>query len=108
MMKNEPDITEIITNEALADVGPEEGVRIEVETEGPAAEESPTGGIREPDMDTVRDKVHRDAPYRAEGFNVFDNRGQRVAMAGTDQNRKASGPLFALAIAASLNKMAGY
>lgn len=67
----------------------------------------PVDGV-ELDMAIVRDRVHRAGPYTVDGFNVFDNRGQRVAMCGTDQNRKASGPLFAAAVREALNKMAGY
>ena len=59
------------------------------------------------DAEARRAKVVADAPYRAEGFNVYDGRGRRVAICGTDDNRAASGPGLALSIAEVLNRVAG-
>ena len=52
-------------------------------------------------------KVIRDAPYRAEGFNVYDGRNNRVVICGSDDNRAASGPGLALLIAEVFNRIAG-
>ncbi len=69
----------------------------EVEAEPPQAD----------DEAARRMKVIRDAPYRAEGFNVYDGRNNRVVICGNDDNRAASGPGLALLIASVFNRIAG-
>ena len=54
-----------------------------------------------------RRKIIADAPYHAEGFNVYDGRGRRIVICGTDDNRAASGPGLACSIAEVFNRIAG-
>ncbi len=54
-----------------------------------------------------RRKIIADAPYHAEGFNVYDGRDRRIVICGTDDNRAASGPGLALSIAEVFNRIAG-
>ncbi len=49
--------------------------------------------------------VRQNKPYSAKGSGVLDAVGQRVAIAGYDGNREASGPIYAQAIADALNRI---
>jgi hypothetical protein len=46
-------------------------------------------------------------PTHAEGCNVFDAVGNRVAICGYDSNRAASGPALAKAVSSALNRVHG-
>lgn len=86
-------------------IRPDTSGEIEAEIEA-APEEAP----REPEteeaegVDPDAGHVHLQKPYRAEGFQVFDATGQRVALVGYSHNMRGSGPLLAEKIAEALNR----
>ncbi len=97
--------------ELEAEVEPEDEEFFAEVDEEPAPEPEPEPEPEpqpSPDDDDIarRAKVATDAPYHAEGFNVYDGRGNRVVICGTDNNRAASGPGLALSVADALNRTA--
>lgn len=81
--------------------GAEPGGQDDVQEEAvaqPAPEPEPAPQDEEP-------YVRLNGPYTADGVNVMDASGVRVAIAGYDDNRAASGPGLAHMIAKGLNKL---